>query len=98
MTRLERSIAVVLHAGVMASSVALALGMLLTLANVAPDVAFGLLHLGIVILICTPAARVVISTVEYAAARDWPFMTLTLIVLGELMVSAAAALVFNRRV
>jgi uncharacterized membrane protein len=67
------------------------------LGNLAPAVAAGLLHVGIQILICTPAARVVISTVEYAAARDWPFMTLTLIVLVELMASAVAALVFNRR-
>ena len=97
MTRLERSIAVVLQAGVIASSVSLAAGLLLTLSGVAPAVATYLLHVGIVILICTPAARVVISTIEYAAIRDWPFMTLTMIVLVELMASAVAALVFNRR-
>jgi uncharacterized membrane protein len=97
LTRLERSIGVVLHAGVITSSVLLAVGLLLTLAGVSPDFGDLLLHVGILILICTPAARVAISTVGYAAARDWPFMTLTLIVLAELLASAAAALVFNRR-
>ena len=30
-----------------------------------------LLNVGIVLLIVTPAARVVLSIVEYAIARDW---------------------------
>ena len=97
MTRLERSIGVVLQAGVIASSALLAVGLLLTLAGGSPDFADLLLYAGILILICTPVARVAISTVGYAAARDWPFMTLTLIVLAELLASAMAALVFNRR-
>jgi hypothetical protein len=87
----------VLHAGVIASSVLLTVGLLLTLAGASPDLADVLLHVGILILICTPAARVAISTVGYAAARDWPFAALTVIVLVELLASAVAALVFNRR-
>jgi uncharacterized membrane protein len=97
LTRLERSIAAVLHAGVIASSIALAVGIVMTLADVSPGVADSLLHAGILILICTPVARVVISTIEYVAARDWHFATLTAIVLVELAASAVAALVFNRR-
>jgi uncharacterized membrane protein len=45
----------------------------------------------------TPVARVVVSLVQYAGARDWTFVTLTAIVLVELMASAVAALVFNKR-
>jgi len=95
LTRLERSIARVLQAGVWASSACLAAGLLLSVLHVA--VASGLLQAGILILICTPVARVVISLVEYTAARDRAFATLTAVVLLELMGSALAALVFNRK-
>lgn len=97
MTRLERSIAAVLRAGVLASSICLAAGLGLTLTGAAHATAGLFLELGILILICTPVARVVISTVEYIAERDWQFATLTAIVLLELIASAIAALVFNRR-
>ena len=98
MTRLERWIAIVLRAGVVASSTCLTLGIVLTLAGLVPGVAEELLRLGILILICTPVARVVISTIEYSVERDWKFATLTAIVLLELMASAVAALVFNERI
>jgi len=97
MTRLERSIAVVLRAGVVASAAALVAGLLLSLAGVAPQLSGVLLQIGILVLLCTPVARVVISTIEYAVERDWQFATLTTIVLLELLASAVAALVFNRR-
>jgi uncharacterized membrane protein len=96
LTRLERSIAVVLKAGVMTSSTCLAAGLVLSLAGyVGPSNV--LLQIGIVVLLCTPVARVVISTAEYISAREWSFAVLTTIVLAELLASAAAALVFNRR-
>jgi uncharacterized membrane protein len=97
LTRLERSIAFVLRAGVITSSTALAAGIVLTLAGVAPDVADVLLQGGILILLCTPVTRVAISTIEYVRVRDWKFAALTAIVLVELMASAVAALVFNAR-
>jgi uncharacterized membrane protein len=97
LTRLERSIGVVLRAGVVTSSACLAIGLALSLAGVAPAAAALLLKAGIVVLLCTPVARVVISTVEYVGARDWPFAALTAIVLLELLASAVAALAFNRR-
>ena len=97
MTRLERSIAFVLRAGVMISSGCLALGLLLTLAAVGGRAPELLLETGILVLICTPAARVLVSTVQYVAQRDWQFAALTAIVLIELVASAVAALVFNRR-
>ena len=56
-----------------------------------------LLRIGIVVLLCTPVARVVVSTVEYVVAREWNFAVLTSIVLLELIASAVAALFFNRR-
>jgi uncharacterized membrane protein len=95
--KLERLIGIVLRAGVVISSTCLAVGLLLYLATGGELAAF-LLNTGIVVLLATPLARVVVSTVQYASQRDWPFAALTFIVLLELIASAVAALVFNRRI
>ena len=97
MTRLERSVALVLRAGVMLSSACLAIGLGLSFVPAAHAVAAALLQIGIVVLLCTPVARVVISTIEYVVEREWRFAALTTIVLLELVASAVAALIFNRR-
>ncbi len=94
--KLERLIGIVLRAGVVISSTCLAVGLLLYLANGGALAAI-LLNTGIVVLLATPLARVVVSTVQYVSQRDWPFAALTFIVLLELVASAVAALVFNRR-
>jgi uncharacterized membrane protein len=96
MIRLEELIGTILRAGVTASSLCLATGVVLSLV-IPGSAATALLHVGVLVLLATPVARVVISIVEYAADRDWTFVTLTAIVLVELMASAAAALVFNRK-
>ena len=93
--KLERLIGIVLRAGVIASSICLASGLLLSLAT-GGSVARFLLNAGIVILLATPVARVIVSIVQYIGARDWRFATLTIIVLLELVASAVAALVFTR--
>jgi uncharacterized membrane protein len=95
--RLERVIGLVLRGGVVASSVCLMAGLVLSLAGVEPA-ATVLLNAGIIVLLATPVSRVVVSTVEFVVERDWPFATLTFIVLLELVASAVAALVFNRRI
>jgi uncharacterized membrane protein len=94
---LERTIGAVLRAGVILSSVCLALGLAGEIAEGATGVAGILLHTGIVILLLTPVARVVVSIVQYTLDRDWTFATLTAIVFVELLASAVAALVFNKR-
>ena len=93
---LERVIGIVLRAGVTASSVCLAAGLLLSLATGGGAVAGLLLNTGIIVLLATPVARVIVSTVQYVSERDWRFATLTFIVLLELVASAVAALAFNR--
>ena len=50
-----------------------------------------MLTTAIVILLATPAARVVISVVEYVRERDWLFVALTLIVLLTLAGSVVVA-------
>jgi uncharacterized membrane protein len=95
--KLERLIGIVLRAGVVISSTCLAVGLLLYLATGGELAAF-LLNAGIVVLLATPVARVIVSTIQYVSERDWAFATLTLVVLLELAASAIAALVFNRKV
>ena len=79
-----------------ASSMCLIAGLLLSLLGVGG--ASILLNVGIVMLLATPVSRVIISTIEYIVERDWTFATLTFIVLLELVASAVAALVFNRKI
>lgn len=95
---LERIIGTVLRAGVMASSVCLAAGLVLSLATGGGALSGFLMNAGIIVLLATPVARVVVSIAQYVSQRDWAFATLTFIVLLELAASALAALVLNRRV
>jgi len=94
--RLEQIIGIVLRTGVVTSSVCLGAGLVLSLIGVVTPTAV-LLNVGVVVLLATPVARVIVSIVEYVNDRDWAFVTLTAIVLAELAASAVAALVFNRR-
>ena len=96
--KLERLIGIVLRAGVMVSTACLAVGLLLSLATGGHAMATVLLNVGIVVLLATPLARVIVSTVQYIGEGDWLFATLTLVVLLELVASAVAALVFNQRI
>jgi uncharacterized membrane protein len=96
--RLERVVGLVLRGGVIVSSTCLTIGLLLSLATGGGAMAALLLNAGIVVLLATPVARVVVSTVEYIVEGDWRFATLTGIVLLELIASAVAALVFNRKI
>jgi uncharacterized membrane protein len=96
--KLERTIALVLRAGVTTSSVCLALGLIASLVAGQSALSRLLLHTGLIVLLATPVARVVVSIVEYVRARDWTFTVLTTIVLAELLASALFALVFNRRI
>jgi uncharacterized membrane protein len=96
--RLERVVGLVLRGGVIVSSTCLTIGLLLSLATGGGALAALLLNAGIVVLLATPVARVIVSTIEYVAEGDWRFATLTCIVLLELIASAVAALVFNRRI
>jgi uncharacterized membrane protein len=89
---LELAVGRVLGFGIMASSVCLGLGMLMTLAGAANAPAHLLLTAGLVLLMATPAARVVVSVVDYARERDWVFVTLTVIVLCELLLSVLTAI------
>jgi len=90
--QLERGIGRVLRAGVAASSLCLAAGLVLSVLGGAPLMAGRLLTAGLVILLATPPSRVVLSVVEYLRERDWLFAAITLVVVAELAASALAAI------
>jgi len=92
---LERMIGLALRAGVLVSTVCLAAGLLIEIAR--PGTGGWLLSAGVLVLIATPALRVVIALVENLVLRDWVFAMLAALVLAELAASVAAALVFRRR-
>jgi uncharacterized membrane protein len=89
--RLERWLGRILTAGVLASAGLLAAGLLLQLLGVEPDASAAFTHAGLIVLMATPVARVVVSVIEYLVERDWLFAMLTtvvlLILLGSLVVS-----------
>ncbi len=88
----ESSLGRVLGIGVLASTVCLAAGLVLTLLRPADGPQRALLTTGLLLLMATPIARVAVSAVIYTRRRDWVFAALTAIVLLELFASIAAAL------
>ena len=95
--RLECILARVLRTGVIASSLSLSVGLALLLLPFSPGTSAAWLTIGLLALMATPVARVVVSAVDYWAQRDWLFALLTTLVLLELGASIIAALVFHRR-
>jgi uncharacterized membrane protein len=93
---IERTIGAVLRIGVVTSSVCLGVGLALSWLGAAA-LSRPLFQIGVLVLLATPVARVVVSMIEYIRERDWTFVMLTAIVLAELTASAVAALLFNRR-
>lgn len=90
-SRLEEQIGAVLRFGTIASSVLFAAGLVMTLTGYGNGVARVVLALGLMILLGTPVARVIVSVIEYVRERDWPFVVVTMIVLLALAASVVAA-------
>ena len=91
MQRLETTIGEVLRFGTITSSTMFAIGLVMTVVGYQPAVARLLLATGLVILLATPPARVVVSVIEYVRERDWTFVLLTGVVLLALAGSVVAA-------
>jgi uncharacterized membrane protein len=92
MNDLEKTLGRVLRAGVTLSTLALVAGLSVAAFSGGSTLAMRLLTIGVVILIATPVARVLVSALAYLRQRDWTFALLTLIVLGELIASIVAAI------
>lgn len=88
---LESSIGTLLRVGVVASTTLLAAGLLLAISGIAEAASRPLLSAAVLILLATPAARVIVSIVAYVREGDWLFAALTMIVLLTLAGSVAAA-------
>ena len=90
---LERVLGKVLLIGSTTSTIVLAAGLALALGR--PSFAGGdlLLRAGLIILMATPALRVLVSVIEYTRSRDWLFAALTTIVLLVLAGSLGVALI-----
>jgi uncharacterized membrane protein len=89
--RLELAIGRVLRLGTRTSSACFAAGLFLMIIGRGGTLARVLLPAGLFILLATPAARVIVSVVEYMRERDWLFVALTLTVLLALVASVVAA-------
>jgi uncharacterized membrane protein len=90
--RLERWLGKILGIGAVTSTAFLAVGLVLQLLGVLPNIADDMTHTGLIILIATPVARVVASVVDFTISRDWLFTTLTALVLVILLGSLLVAI------
>lgn len=88
---LERILGRVLLMGSGLSTAVLALGLVLAVLWPAHATGEWLLRAGLVVLMATPALRVLVSVVEYTQRRDWLFAGLTatvlLVLAGSLLVA-----------
>jgi uncharacterized membrane protein len=87
----EVAVGRLLGIGVLVSSACLAAGLVSALASGETGFPRALLSAGLVLLMATPVARVVLSAVSYLRRRDWVFAILTLIVLLQLIASVIVA-------
>lgn len=90
--RLELMIGRVLKAGVFASGICLAVGLVLFYMPSMRGVASVAVNAGLIVLMITPVSRVVVSVYEYFRERDWTFVVLTVIVLVTLLGSLLVGL------
>jgi uncharacterized membrane protein len=90
--RVEAVLGRVLGAGSAASTVLLALGLLLTIAGPEAAATGALVRAGLIILMITPMARVLAATVAYARSREWSSALMAGTVLLVLFGSVAVAL------
>ena len=90
--RLEDLLGRLLFAGAMASTALLAIGVALWMLGLRNGVSGWFLNAGLIILMATPMARVVVSFVEYLRERDWVFAATTCAVLGVLIATVLVAI------
>jgi hypothetical protein len=88
---LEAILGRVLTAGTRVTTVALALGLVGTFAAPTHRATHVVLTLGLLVLLLTPVARVMVSVIGFLRDRDWPFVLYTGIVLTLLIGSFLAA-------
>jgi len=88
---LEHTLGRLLTFGTRVTTGMLALGLAATFAFPASRLTHALLTVGLLVLLLTPVARVVVSVMGFLRARNWWFVLYTSIVLVLLVVSFVAA-------
>ena len=78
---------IVVKAAVAVTGLLLAAGLALHMADGGDGLSATLLAAGLIVLMMTPAVRVLFAVAEWVRARDWQFVLVTLIVLVELSVT-----------
>lgn len=78
-TRLDRVVEVVLTAGLGASALLLLIGLM--------TAQQGLLWAGVLVMLLTPVARVIVVTIGFIDRQDWVFTAVSLWILGVLCFS-----------
>ena len=89
---LELTLGRVLQAGVIASAIFLAIGLIAWMTRGASGLSNGALTLGLIVLMATPILRVAVSLVVYIRLRDWFFVGTTVMVFVLLAVTVGLAL------
>lgn len=87
---LEQRLGRLLATGVIISATLFAVGLAIEIVA-GGTLSTWLLHAGLVVLMATPFARVVVSVVEYVRERDWFFAAATLAVLAVLIATLVVA-------
>lgn len=88
---LEHRLGRVLRAGGVVSTALLAAGLLAFFVAPTVSVTSWLLNAGLVLLMATPVARVMVATLGYLASRNWLFAALAFMVLCVLIVGVVIA-------
>ena len=81
---LEDRLLWIVKAGVFASGLLLALGLVLHLAQPDRAAARSLLAVGLIVLMAVPAGRLLLASAERIRQRDWLFLLATLLIVVEL--------------
>jgi len=89
--RLEMTLGRLLQAGVLASALCLAAGLILSMMRGPSVLSSRTLTIGLVILMATPIMRVLVSLVAYIRMRDWFFVGTTVLVFVLLAVTVTLA-------
>jgi uncharacterized membrane protein len=90
--RLEMTLGRLLHAGVIASAICLAAGLVAWMARGPSTASTMLLTIGLIVLMATPIVRVAVSLVAYVRMRDWFFVATTVMVFVLLAATVTLAL------
>jgi uncharacterized membrane protein len=90
--RLEKLLGQLMLAGVTSSAACMIVGLAMFLAQADLPTATAIVTVGLIVLMATPALRVVIAVIEAVRSQDWFFVLVTVVVVLLLGLTAGLAL------